>query len=391
MQLNNKNGIRLVFLTSFEYPSRYAHPIHGFFMARFLDDLLGDKFLFIYSRSEEKFNLGSIQARAAFPVFGNLIKKFRLRALMYSVWLLFFSWNNFFKTGKKCWVLVIDPKLATILSILKPVGRFLIIFESHQKYSLLTSKMVYNFVDKHIFITHALRKQAAEQYSEILDKSIVLPSAVDFDAYEKIKKTSVQIRDELSLPKNKTIIGYTGRFKPMGFEKGVSKLIKAISFLESDFILCCLGGTTIEIEEYKIIAKNNSVSNRVIFIPHVSPELVPAYTKSFDILAYVPDGGNDFFEIETSPIKLFEYMAAEKPILVSDLPTIKEVLSDEIAFFVPPGISGQDLAKQISIIFKDQQNLLKKASLAKGESLKYAWSNRVRLIENFLNDDDRNS
>ena len=50
----------------------------------------------------------------------------------------------------------------------------------------------------------------------------------------------------------------------------------------------------------------------------------------------------------TSPLKLFDYMAAGAPIVASDLPTVREVLTDgDNALLVPPGRPVDALAAAI--------------------------------------------
>ena len=41
-----------------------------------------------------------------------------------------------------------------------------------------------------------------------------------------------------------------------------------------------------------------------------------------------------------SPLKLFEYLASGKPIVSSDLPSIREIVSDDDVFFAVPGDSA---------------------------------------------------
>ena len=41
-----------------------------------------------------------------------------------------------------------------------------------------------------------------------------------------------------------------------------------------------------------------------------------------------------------SPLKLFEYMAAERPVVTADLPVLREVVRDgETALLCPPGLA----------------------------------------------------
>ena len=54
---------------------------------------------------------------------------------------------------------------------------------------------------------------------------------------------------------------------------------------------------------------------------------VPYWMHSCDILT-IPWHWNEFSAFHTSPLKLFEYMASDVPIIASDLPSIREILSN---------------------------------------------------------------
>ena len=69
------------------------------------------------------------------------------------------------------------------------------------------------------------------------------------------------------------------------------------------------------------------------FVPHaqVRAEIAGAG------VAVLPLPDNLMARYFTSPLKLFDYMAAGAPIVASDLPTVREVLADgDTALLVPP-------------------------------------------------------
>ena len=69
----------------------------------------------------------------------------------------------------------------------------------------------------------------------------------------------------------------------------------------------------------------------------VPPDEVAAHLASADVLA-LPNTATSISERYTSPLKLFEYMAAGRPIVVSDLPAIREIVRHgESAWLVAPG------------------------------------------------------
>ena len=83
------------------------------------------------------------------------------------------------------------------------------------------------------------------------------------------------------------------------------------------------------------------VPSNVRFYGFVPPSVATELTKQFDVVVApyqtntsVKSGKNT--SVYMSPLKIFEYMAARKPIVCSDLPVLREVLSEHNSILVPP-------------------------------------------------------
>ena len=63
---------------------------------------------------------------------------------------------------------------------------------------------------------------------------------------------------------------------------------------------------------------------------------MPYWLKSADVLVLPNKKGEKISERYTSPLKLFEYMASGRPMIVSDLSSLREIVSAETAMFVEP-------------------------------------------------------
>lgn len=84
----------------------------------------------------------------------------------------------------------------------------------------------------------------------------------------------------------------------------------------------------------------------------------------------------------TSPMKLFEAMASNTPIVASDVPSLRSVLSDEMAYFFTPE-NPVDLARVITEVLGDPTRI-EKAARAREEVLKYTWDTRAEIIEKYI-------
>ena len=81
---------------------------------------------------------------------------------------------------------------------------------------------------------------------------------------------------------------------------------------------------------------------------------------------------------------MFEYMVAQRPIVASDLPSIREVLNRNNAILVQPN-SPQSLSQGIETALKNTGFSDKISRKAFEDVQKYTWPKRAQNIIEFIN------
>lgn len=103
---------------------------------------------------------------------------------------------------------------------------------------------------------------------------------------------------------------------------------------------------------------------------------LPANQAAADVLV-LPNTGTDETSVRfTSPLKLFTYMASGRPIVASDLPSIREVLDEQSAYLVTPD-DAQALARGITRALSDTGG---RSARAFQLVQRYSWDERARGI-----------
>jgi len=177
------------------------------------------------------------------------------------------------------------------------------------------------------------------------------------------------------------VVAYAGHLYPW---KGVDVLLQALALLP-DVRGSIIGGHPSEGDLARLqgLARTLGIEARVTFAGFVHRSTIPALLEQADVLV-MPHSATPVSERYASPLKLFEYMGAGKPIVASDLPAVREVLRDgENARLVRPA-DPKDLAAGIAAVLADQSLAERIARTAFAEAASYTWERRAEQLDRLL-------
>jgi glycosyltransferase involved in cell wall biosynthesis len=179
------------------------------------------------------------------------------------------------------------------------------------------------------------------------------------------------------------VVAYAGHLYSW---KGVEVLLAALARVPHARGLI-VGGHAKEpdLARLKALASSLGLTDRVTFTGLVEPGRVAELLRQADVLA-LPNPSSAISTRFTSPLKLFEYMAAGRPIVASDLPSIREVLHHEVdALLVAPGDSAA-MATAIERLLADSALAVRLAGAALAAVPSYSWSRRAEKLEVLFED-----
>jgi len=232
-----------------------------------------------------------------------------------------------------------------------------------------------------IFVTKYLRDHYTKKYNCKNKKTLIASDAVNLNIFD-INISKEEARKKLDLPMDKKIIGYCGRFKTMDTEKGIIDILKALKILDENIFFIAMGGKLKHVEHYKEQAKLLGVADKAKVVGNYTQDIVALYQKAADVLL-MPFPDIQHYRYYMSPMKMFEYMASNRPIITTDLPSIREILNEDNAFLIKSE-DHRDLARGINKVLEDQGLSQKIAQNAFKDVQNYTWDKRVEKIISFL-------
>ncbi|PKO07298.1 MAG: hypothetical protein CVU41_00950 [Chloroflexi bacterium HGW-Chloroflexi-3] len=238
-----------------------------------------------------------------------------------------------------------------------------IIFSNHKK--------------RFLCITNALREMYETAYEFRFKESEIqiAPNGVVLEPYLNLPESS-ELKNTLGINDHFTAV-YTGHLYQ---GRGMDLLIELGKVLpEIQFVW--VGGREEDVNQWREYIDRNLIKN-ITLVGFVENEYIPTYQSAGDVLLMPYEmsiagssGGNsaDF----CSPMKMFEYMAAGKPIISSDLPILHEVLSDKNAIFCQYNEVNQ-WVDAINRIKNDPAYGIRLGNQARVDVEQYSWIERAK-------------
>ena len=266
---------------------------------------------------------------------------------------------------------------------------FPIVFEFHQPISdsgIPQAVLFKRLIKKRLFlglvvVTKALKDWYIKHFQLSEDKVFVAADGAD------LPLSSNALHEDIDLPGLSDARHHVAYVGALYEGKGMEIILPlAHSFPDVNFHI--VGGQVRDIEHWK--AKAVGLTNIFFhgFYPHAQ---VFSIMKKMDVLL-APNltsvkgyGGNTDIGKWTSPLKLFEYMAAKKPILASDIEVLREVLVHEKNSILCDPDDNEAWQAGLRRLLSDRElagRLTNKAFADLTE--KYTWSKRAETLLAFI-------
>ena len=206
------------------------------------------------------------------------------------------------------------------------------------------------------------------------DKSELIPNGVDTELFKNCPLDV--IKNELGI-NNSFIVGYVGVLREwIDFEP----LFVAVEQLSKKFdIKLLVVGGGVGYEETIELAKKNGLSNNVIFTGTVPYSKVPRYISCMDVCT-IPFKPNAVSQ-NSLPLKLFEYMACEIPVISTKVEGIRETVQNRVLY----ASNSEDYKDKIIELHNDEK--LRQNMGSEGRKFvekNYNWSSITSKLENIL-------
>ena len=178
---------------------------------------------------------------------------------------------------------------------------------------------------------------------------------------EAAKNSKIDLRAEVNLSEDETIILYSGNLESY---QGIDLLIEGFSEIAKSnpkAHVVIIGGIEEHISKYKSKARNLNISSQVHLIGPRPVSKLADYLLQADILSSPRIKGNN------TPMKIYSYLHSGTPIAATRLPTHTQVLDDEVSELSAPNSNSYAKALEKLITDKDYRARIGQNAHARAE------------------------
>ena len=236
-----------------------------------------------------------------------------------------------------------------------------------------------------VSITQALVNILEQDYKMRLQPNevVIAPNGVDLERFASLPDP-ITARRQIGLRESPTVMCTGHLYAGRGVELFLS-LAKSIPHTQFVWV----GGRPEDITTWKNRAATENISN-ITFTGFIPNSDLPLYQAAADILlmpysrSIMGSSGTADSASVASPMKMFEYMAAGRAIVTSDLSVIREVLNEKNAVFCKPDEVG-DWRLEVERLLIDEARRIQLGNQARRDVEGYTWLAREeKVLEEFM-------
>jgi rhamnosyl/mannosyltransferase len=199
-----------------------------------------------------------------------------------------------------------------------------------------------------------------------LSKIEVVPNGVDLERFNPSVEEG-HIREKYQLPAE-NIVFFAGRFVKY---KGLEYLIRAMKYVKAGTLV--IAGKGQEEQHLKRIIEEQNITN-IRFLGLIPHEELPQLYKISDTYVLPPITRGENFGISA-----LEAMACGTPVIFSDFPWLRELVTDECGISFKPRDSVM-LADAINTILTDSSLREKMSQAARKNAEQYSWERIAQKV-----------
>jgi len=221
-----------------------------------------------------------------------------------------------------------------------------------------------------IAVTNGLAEELVEKYQADPERLTVVPNGVDNSVFQKAQSSDVLRLFALSA--SARYIGYIGSLSPW---QGLDTLISALPEVVSEqpsVVLLIVGAGPLKNELEKTVDAVK-LADHVRFLGPVAHTLIPGIIKLCEF-CLVPKSAKGIGKHGYSPLKVFEYLAAGKPVIASDVPDINSIVRASNCGLLFKADDPDDLVLKMKMLLNDREKAELLGRNAGKAAEKFDWS-----------------
>lgn len=235
------------------------------------------------------------------------------------------------------------------------------------------------FLDGVTVISPLMKKQICNEYNIDKNNVGIWSSGVSLETF------NFECIDPINEPpfcNKELIVMYHG---VLSQSRGLQETVQAIKLLKSkypDIVFFMLGDGKAK-DELESLIKELNLENNVFLHKSVPYDDVPKYIASCDI-GILPFPNLNWWRV-SSPLKLMEYLAMGKSVIVTDIEAHRKVLNNSLCGIFIKSHQPEEIARGIEKAYHSRNKLGKMGKMERERVIhKYTWEKQAENLINFL-------